>query len=528
MLKLRPYQDAAVGDVVAAIERSPILVAPTGAGKTVMGVEVARRRDCRVVWVAHRRELIRQAHDAVVRAGGEAGIIMAGEEADPDAPIQVCSVQTLARRELPPGDLLVVDEAHHATADGYKRLMQSYRWKVGLTATPFRLDGKGLGACGFDEIVVAAYTDDLCADGTLHAPRVFAGKGPDLTGVGRRGGDFALGELSDAVTKNAKLTGDIVENWLRRAEGRRTVCFAVSVEHGREIAKRFCEAGVTAEVVTGETPLGLRDAILERLAIGTTSVVVNCMVLTEGWDLPSLEVAICARPTDSLCLHLQMIGRIMRACDDKDGAVVLDHAGNYYRHGLVTDRLEYTLHGKVTKKPSPTKACPECELVMPRTEKTCPGCGYTFTGSARERDLCPRDSAHLLEEVTVAPGAGEDFATRERRWRGWLQKGERIARFRAQADADGLVFNLPANAQDAAYAVARGEYKRRYGVNPVHVGPRLLDPSAPPGAPGHVSQVDWARLLEAWAEIGRRKGWPPSKVDWFVKRNEAEARGGRA
>lgn len=526
MPTLRPYQAAAVDECAAKIEQSPILVAPTGSGKTVMGVALAQRVADRVLFVAHRVELIRQIQRAARDAGCDAGVIMAGERADPSAPVQVASIQTLANRELPDADLVVVDECHHSTAPSYKRVLGHYRLRAGLTATPFRLDGRGLGSCGYGEIVVAAYTDELVESGVLHAPRTFAGRGPDLSSTRIRGGEFALDEVASKM-ENAKLTGDIVENWMRRAFGMRSVAFAVGVEHGLSIARRFREAGVVAEVVTGATPQRERDATLERLAIGTTSVVVNCMVLTEGWDLPSLEAAIMARPTASLNLYLQIIGRVMRACDGKDGAVVLDHAGNYFRHGLVTDRLVYSLHDPIRKKSLATsKACPECEYVNKRTAKVCVECGHAFgAGGEDERDLCPAESPHLLREVTVFPGSEDSFDERQRRWVGWLRKASRIASFRQAADAGGLVFALNDSSQNRAAEIAITDYRKRYGVRPVFIGERLFDPKAPPGAPGCISTVDRALLEIEWTKAGQRAGWTASKVQWFVRQRVAEIGG---
>jgi superfamily II DNA or RNA helicase len=342
-LQLRDYQRRAVDDVIAKLDRRPILVSPTGSGKTTMATEIVERLGVPTLWLAHRKELIDQAAERLEAHGLTTGIVMSGYETVPEAQVQVASIQTLVRRDKPPAGLIVIDECHHAAADSYQNVLAEYpdAHIVGLTATPFRLDGRGLGDL-FGELVVAAWPDELCTDGVLHKPRIWASKAPDLRGVRVVAGDYNLGALAQR-SNTAELNADIVETWRKRAAGRRTVAFAVDIAHSMAITKAFQDVGVPAEHLDGGTSRDNRDAILERLRQGKTQVVSNCMVLTEGWDLPALACAILARPTASLNLHLQMIGRVMRACEGKDGAIVLDHAGNHHVHGLVTRRLNYTL-----------------------------------------------------------------------------------------------------------------------------------------------------------------------------------------
>jgi len=178
------------------------------------------------------------------------------------------------------------------------------------------------------------------------------------------------------------LTGDIVDHWLRRAPGRRTVVSAVNVAHSREIVARFQAAGIAAEHLDGNTPRDLREACLARLRSGETLVMSQCNILSEGFDLPALEAAILARPTASMCLHRQIVGRVMRAAPGKGGAIVLDHAGNFDRHGSVAEDVPFTLDGKV-KKPveAPNKTCPTCYAVLPLGARVCPQCGHSFAAT---------------------------------------------------------------------------------------------------------------------------------------------------
>jgi superfamily II DNA or RNA helicase len=419
VVELRAYQGPAVEEVLSLLPANPILVAPTGSGKTVMGCEIVRRLAVRTLWLAHRTELITQAMTAMFRIGVIPGAIKAGMPTNPGARIQVASVQTAVRRDLP-GDigLIVIDECHHATADQYQAVLEQFPGVpvVGLTATPFRLDGRGLGDAGFGEIVVAATTRELVDAGTLHAPRVFAGRTPDLRGVRKTGGDYNVGALAER-TNTVPLVDNIVEHWRTLAPGLKTVAFAVDVEHSCAIANAFIRAGVPWGHIDGTTPTETRAAILQKLRRHEIHGLSNCMVLTEGWDLPALECAILARPTASLNLHLQMIGRIMRSSEGKDGCIVLDHAGNHHVHGLVTRPLEYSLAGKVTGESDPLglRRCGACYLLYDPREPACPECGWV----PEKRSMLEKggEADDLYEFV-------EDYAYRAELWNMFLAQAE--------------------------------------------------------------------------------------------------------
>lgn len=417
MHNLRRYQHMAVQRVIDSLRSNPVLVAPTGSGKTVMGCALVNWLQRPTLWIAHRKELIDQAARTLEGyLDFPPGIIMAGYDPSELSQVQVASVQTLVRRVMPHAELIVIDEAHHATACAYKEIIAEYPNvpRVGLTATPFRLDGQGLGDM-FGELVVAAYTDELCSRGVLHAPKVYAGHSPDLRGVKKSMGDYVTSQLAARMNETG-LVGDIVETWLKRAEGKKTVAFAVNVEHSQSIMQQFRDAGIAAEHVDGGTPRGERDAILKRLRSGETTIVSNCMVLTEGWDLPALECAIIARPTASLNLHLQMIGRIMRAADGKDGCVVLDHAGNHHTHGLVTRRITYSLHGKNIgdKDPLGLRRCGACQLLYDPKLDACPECGWV----PEKRETNIANGSGALTEF------GEDFPYRREMYRLFAAQAE--------------------------------------------------------------------------------------------------------
>jgi superfamily II DNA or RNA helicase len=495
---LRPYQAEAVEQVLASLDRRPILVLPTGAGKTYTAVEVARRvaemrPGARCLWLAHRRELIGQAAQSLYRAGAtDLGIVMAGVDPRPRAAVQVASVQTLARRAAPEGvGLIVCDECHHARATTYQRIFAAYPGVpiLGLTATPFRTDGRGLGDV-FGEIVVGAWPDDLCRDGTLIEPVVYVPESPDLAGVHVQHGDYHLGELGARMMKG-KLVGDIVGQWRRRAGAgdrrRRTVVFAVHVAHSRQLVAAFRAAGIAAEHLDGDTPVRQREALLHRLRTGYTRVVSQCNVLTEGWDLPALEVAVIARPTASLCLHCQMVGRIMRSAPDKAGALVLDHAGNHLRHGTVTQRLDYSLADGAATRPRADaepamRRCPECFLLVAPGAPSCPGCGAQM-GRSREVRHVPGELVEMGAAIGGEPRPRPPVAVQQAAWDA----------IEAQREARGF---------KEGWAFLR--FEARFGFRPlVHEGV-VCDPST---CGESVRASVYERLVAVAQEKGYKAGW---------------------
>lgn len=399
---LRPYQLQAVADLRSAWKQRPLLSMPTGGGKTHVACEIIRcavDKGNLVIFVAHRRGLVYQARDRLAGFGIEAGIVM-GKEDPGLGPVYVASVQTLARRTVP-ADVIIVDEAHHATSETWKEVIGRYRIVVGLSATPYRLDGSPLGDV-FGVIVHGPTVSELIADGVLINPRFFAPPGPDLKGVHTRGGDYVPSELEDAVSKPG-LIGDIVTHWKKHANGGRTVAFGVGIAHSKAIAAAFGDLGYH---IDGSTPQEERDEAVRRLEAGEIKVLSNCDMIGEGWDLPSLDCAILARPTKSLALHRQQIGRVMRACPGKNGALILDHAGNTHRHGLPTDDVEVSLTGRaVRKQESAPRTCKKCFAVV--EEYPCWCCGYTPPAEDRE---IKQTEGELVEF------SGEHRVSRYREW----------------------------------------------------------------------------------------------------------------
>jgi DNA repair protein RadD len=392
---LRPYQADALEAIRAELRagrRRVLLVSPTGSGKTTIAAEMVRSavsRGNRVLFLAHRKELIDQCSARLDGCGVPHGVIMAGHSRfQPLEPVQVASIPTLVRRELPPASLVVVDEAHHARATTYEKILAGYPAApvVGLSATPWRIDGKGLGEL-FEAVVVAARVRDLIAQGHLVSYSGFAYDHPSLASVDRKGADYDSHGL-ELVMGGRKLVGNIVGQWQRHAGGARTVVFACTVAHSREIVERFRLAGVAAEHLDGETPKEERTAILERLSTGRTRVVSNVAVLTEGWDCPAVEVCVLARPTLSVGLFLQMVGRVLRPAPGKQQARIHDHAGSILRHGLPDQDRDYALDADVRSPPGKEKApgvrrCKACLAVYASDLPACPLCGAVPVGAWR-------------------------------------------------------------------------------------------------------------------------------------------------
>jgi DNA repair protein RadD len=264
---------------------------------------------------------------------------------------------------------------------------------IGLTATPYRLDGAPLGDV-FGHIVHGPSVSELVANGVLINPRIYAPPGPDLNGVHSRGGDFVVGELELAVAKK-NLVGDIVKHWEKHANGGRTVAFGVGIFHSKMIAEAFGSIGYH---IDGGSPQEEREYAIAKLEAGEIKVLSNCDLIGEGWDLPSLDCAILARPTQSMALHRQQIGRVMRACPGKEGALVLDHAGNTHRHGVPTDEVDVSLEGKAKRKQEAApRTCKECFAII--EEYPCWACGFKPEMVAREIESVGGELVEFVPET---------------------------------------------------------------------------------------------------------------------------------
>jgi DNA repair protein RadD len=439
--ELRPYQRDIIAEFdrcVAAGDKRIMLVAPTGSGKTVIaGAIIKRMAEVRkfVLVLAHRREIITQTSKKLSDVAIPHGIIMAGTPSRPLENVQVAAIQTLHRRaigveimDLPPADLLVIDEAHHCPAETYRKIIDAYPDAIllGLTATPCRGDGRGLGGI-FETIVECPQVAELIEQKYLVKTRVYAPVDPDLTGVRTQAGDYVETQLADRMDR-PKLIGDIVTHWHKYGERRKTVAFAVNVSHSVHLKDEFIRSGVRAEHIDGSTPKPERDATLERLASGEIELVTNCMVLTEGWDLPEVACCILARPTRKMGLFRQMIGRILRSAPGKKDAIVLDHSGAVFRHGFVEDEVCWTLDPDIhAESPAHQKRCEaygsrllectQCGAIRVGGEP-CPSCGFLPQRPPRAVVFGDGELAEVGRNRTTTPTV-YDPATRTQ-WLGML------------------------------------------------------------------------------------------------------------
>ncbi|MCK8785230.1 DEAD/DEAH box helicase [Roseomonas sp. NAR14] len=417
-VSLRDYQESVVWSArraFLAAHRAVLVQLPTGAGKTRIfshiAVEAVRRGNS-VLILVHRKELLRQASEKLTEAGvPEHGIIAPGHTLTCH-PVHVASVQTLGRRlqgeaaGLNPG-LIIIDEAHHAVAGQWAEVIAAFPQAriLGVTATPERADGKGLGrAAGgpFDILVQGPDVAWLTERGYLCPAVAYApAHGPDLSGVGIRGGDYEAGALAEAM-EEPSITGDAVAHYQRLAPGRPAVAFCSSIRHAEKVALAFRDAGWRAVAASGATPPADRDAAINGLADGSVQILCACELISEGLDVPAIGAVILLRPTKSVGLHLQQVGRGLRPAPGKDHLVILDHAGNTLRHGLPDTPREWSLAGRPKRQregaPAVTQ-CPACWAMHPPAPK-CPACGHSY-GDAREerQELLELDG----ELVAVTP-----------------------------------------------------------------------------------------------------------------------------
>lgn len=407
-MELRAYQIEAIDRTRAQLRRGVrrvCLVCPTGGGKTVIAAQIilsAYQKGKRCLFFAHRRELIKQSMRKLIEAGipaQDCGMLMGQESIRTHAPVVVASIATWIRRDPTPADVVFVDEAHHAVSDSYKKVQAAYERSVilGLTATPYRANGDGLGDA-FDGLEVVRSPAKLMADGFLCGFRVFAGaERPDLAKIRTVAGEYDSGQVELAMDKR-ELTGGIVSNWLRLAEGRATFCFATSVAHSHHIVEAFREAGVRAEHIDMDTPTRVRDRVFDRLARGELQVLSNVGICTEGTDVPAAKACILARPTKSVGLYLQMAGRVLRPFEGQD-AIILDHADNVRRLGFPDMDRVFTLGKKPKKKTEDVemaKTCEDCGALVPLAVRVCPECGAVFPVQPQE-EIDPRGDAELRE-----------------------------------------------------------------------------------------------------------------------------------
>jgi DNA repair protein RadD len=388
--RLRLYQLNAISCVNQAIARGVrriMLQLATGAGKTLIAGNMTneyRTQNKPVIFTVPAIELVDQTLEKFHREGiHDVGVMQAQHwRTDSSRPIQIASVQTLMRREIPPAELVFIDESHKIF-NFYGKWFTDPAWKdvpfIGLSATPW---AKGLGRL-YQELIIAATTQDLIDLGYLSKFRVFAPAHPDLKGVRTLAGDYHEGDLGTAMDKSP-LVADIVSTWLKHGINRPTLCFAVNRLHAQHIQAKFQEAGVSAGYVDCFSTPSERIEMREKFASGEYQVVCNVGVLTMGVDW-NVRCIILARPTKSEILFVQIIGRGLRPAADKDHCLILDHSDTTSRLGFVTDIHHDELDdgerriAATRDRIKLPKECPQCSCLRPPTTNVCPHCGFEAT-----------------------------------------------------------------------------------------------------------------------------------------------------
>ena len=398
-ITLRDYQQDSIDGLrrsLMAGKRKPILVAPCGAGKTHIAcaiIQGALEKDKKVLFLAPRRELIFQANNRLWDHKIDSGIIMAGEKRVPELPVQVASFDTIYARgirnesmRMPPADIVIVDEAHLSIAKTRQDIINHYSEAIviGLTATPARGDGRGMGEI-YDDLVLSRTIGQLTDDGHLVPARYFAPSTPDLNKIKQTKSDYQVKELGEKMDK-PKLVGDIIDNWKRICPDRQTVVFCVTKSHARHVYEAYLAAGITAGYLDSDTKLEERREILSDIQTGKIQVLVNIFVATFGWDCPPISCVVLARPTKNISLYLQTVGRGLRTNPGKDDCIIIDHTGAVEQHGFVDEDIPWTLDSDVDIRDAREKAlqeksepkeitCKNCQFIF-KSARECPSCGY--------------------------------------------------------------------------------------------------------------------------------------------------------
>lgn len=461
-LELRDYQLKAVLGVrseFVAGKRAVVLVSPTGSGKSVVASEIIRRaveKGSTVLWIVHKRNLVHQMSGSLRRVGIEAGVIMAGVESATNEPVQVGTVQTFSRRlQLDDlernrffikADLVIHDECHRAVSQQHKRILDLYKDKriLGLTATPCRADGRGLGEV-FDSLVDVVDIPALTDQGFLAPVKYYIPSEPDLAKIRIVRGDYDVKELGKRANQ-PKLVGDVVDNWLRLAANQPTICFGVNVKHSLALRDEFRKRGVNAEHLDARSTDDERDFVFAEIERGRVQVVTNVGLFQEGLDIPCVCCAVIARPTKSMGLYRQMAGRALRPQIGKV-ATIIDHGGVVAEHGFLDEPIEWSLDGtkQAWNKPKREKAV--------KQPVVCSVCGYAFSG----RSVCPECGSPVKTLAKAVEVVESD-----------LVEAKRSNRKDTEIDKRRFFGMAQWQARDKGYkdGWASWQYRNRYGVWP--------------------------------------------------------------
>jgi len=395
MITLRDYQEEIIEKARSAFrngKKAPILVLPTGAGKTICFSYMAKeavKRGKKVMILVHRQELVYQTAEKLDFFGLEYGII-SPEFPHNDSHVQIAMVQTLAKRldktEKP--DLLIIDECHHSTSITYKTIILWANCLVlGVTATPCRLDGNGLGSI-FDEIEVGITVQDLIDRKYLSDYKYygFPVKKDLIKNMRVKMGEYTK-ETAESISTS--VIGDVVGQWEEKSGKQPTIVFCSTVAGAENVAQKFLDAGYNFQSIDGKMDRNYRKSIIKGLADGTIQGVTSCDVISEGTDIPVAGCAILLRKTASTSLFLQQVGRVLRPVEDKT-AVIIDMVANYQEHDSPSKERDWSLDSKVKSKKKkedkePVYMCEECYAIWEKEDgNICPECGWVVPDKKRK------------------------------------------------------------------------------------------------------------------------------------------------
>jgi superfamily II DNA or RNA helicase len=371
---LRDYQEDAFQKTRESLrknKKAPLLVLPCGAGKSVVAAEIAKistGRKKRVLFIVHRQELRQQIEKTFSLCGID---------------MELCDIEMVVTvgnhlDSTKPPDLIIIDEAHHSVSSSYMKIFNAFpdAWKLGLTATPERLDGKGMSAV-FDDLVVGVTAQYLIEKGFLARYRMFSQELADLSNLKVANGDYDMGTLYEGK----QIYGDTVKAYKKFADGLKAIAYCSTVKAAEETAEEFRLNGYSAAAISGDTLANERTQIMESFRSGEVMVLCNCDLLGEGIDVPDCSCVIMLRKTMSLTLYIQQAMRCMRHQPDKI-AIIIDHVRNCFEHGFPDEERRWSLNGKerrmeLSEEPQ-IKICPECSAVARLAAKVCESCGHVF------------------------------------------------------------------------------------------------------------------------------------------------------
>lgn len=395
-MQLRPYQQELIENIRESIRngnRSIVTVLGCGGGKSVIQAEIARSATAkgnRVQFLVHRKELCRQITDTFIRQGVDMSLC------------SVDMVQTLSRRldNIPEPALIITDEAHHGTANTYRKIYNKFpeALKLGFTATPIRLNKGGLGEI-YQDLIQGVSTKWLIENNYLSPYKYYSVKLADTSNLHIRSGEYKVDEIA-CLMQNKEIYGETIMQWERIAKGRKTIVYCASVEASRMTADEFSNAGYISYSLDGTTSESERRDVMERFRQGRIQILCNCDLFGEGLDVPDCECVVLLRPTQSLTLYIQQSMRSMRYMPEKT-AIIIDHVGNCYLHGLPDDDRKWTLEPKSRQETTvKIRECPNCYAVYAPTLNRCPYCNYKATHEIQKnsRKIVNIDLVELIRQ----------------------------------------------------------------------------------------------------------------------------------